>query len=89
VSRRARFRAACSSGTLERVVQGLVGMLLAALALDSLEQPIVAALAAAFAALLLVGTVRGWCPGALLARRTERAEVNRVGIPDERYPLGG
>ncbi|SDR96436.1 Protein of unknown function [Agrococcus carbonis] len=68
-------------------MQALVGVLLAAFAVDSLDEPVVAVLAAAGAAVLIVGAVRGWCPGALLARRATRGERNRVGIPEERETL--
>ncbi|WP_206447618.1 YgaP-like transmembrane domain [Agrococcus sp. KRD186] len=85
-SRRARFRDACAAGGVERVVQALVGVLLAAFAVDSLAQPLVAILAGAGAAVLIVGAIRGWCPGALLAHRAA-AEPNRLGIPEARDSL--
>lgn len=65
--RRAAIR--CAPGTAERVVQAAVGALLAAFALDSLGDPLVAVVAAAGAAVLIVGAIRGWCPGGLLAQR--------------------
>lgn len=81
-----RFRAACASGGVERVVQALVGVLLAAFAADSLAQPLVAILAGAGAAVLIVGAIRGWCPGALLAQRAA-ARPNSFGIPEARDSL--
>lgn len=59
----------CAPGTAERVTQAAVGALLAALALDSLAQPMLAIAAALGATLLIVGAIRGWCPGGLLAQR--------------------
>ncbi|MGM1030452.1 MAG: hypothetical protein ACQEWM_11395 [Actinomycetota bacterium] len=63
----------CAPGTAERVTQAAVGVLLAAFALDSLAQPVLAVAAALGAALLIVGAIRGWCPGGLLAQRAAAA----------------
>ncbi|MFJ6112548.1 hypothetical protein ACIQC8_00335 [Agrococcus sediminis] len=88
--RPARARA-CGAGRGERIAQALVGLLLAAFAVDSLDQPLLAGAVGAFAALVLVGAVRGWCPGSLpmllAARRAERP--NRHGIPEARQDLLG
>lgn len=59
----------CAPGTAERVVQGAVGLLLVSFALDSLADPMLTVVAALGAVLLLVGAIRGWCPGGLLAQR--------------------
>lgn len=59
----------CAPGTAERVTQAAVGVLLAAFALDSSSQPVLAIAAALGATLLIVGAIRGWCPGGLLAQR--------------------
>lgn len=94
MTRRGRLLADCAPGTVERVVQAFVGVLLAAFALDSLAEPALAALAAAGSALLITGAIRGWCPNALLARRTASANAegdpehpNRLGFPEARQPL--
>ena len=63
----------CASGTAERVTQAGIGLLLAAFALDSLDQPLLAIATALGGALLIVGAIRGWCPGGLLARRVAAA----------------
>ena len=82
-----RPRIRCAPGTAERVTQGAIGALLAAFALDSLTSPLLAALAAAAAGLLIVGAIRGWCPGGLLAARV--AAASRVPAADarERQPV--
>lgn len=63
----------CASGMAERVTQAGIGALLAAFALDSLDQPLLASATALGAALLVVGAIRGWCPGGLLAQRVAAA----------------
>lgn len=68
VSRR-RPAIRCAPGAVERATQAAVGVLLAAFAIDSLADPPLALLAALGAAILVVGAIRGWCPGGLLAQR--------------------
>jgi hypothetical protein len=99
VTRVGRLVRACGSGRGERAVQALVGALLAAYALDSLDQPLLAGAVGAFAVVLLVGAVRGWCPGSLMlllaARQTARSSAppagpaNAHGIPEARQDLLG
>lgn len=74
----------CAPGTAERVTQAAVGVLLAAFALDSLADPLLAILAALGAVVLIVGAIRGWCPGGLLA---QRAAARAAREPAEQ-PLG-
>ncbi|MCR8670003.1 hypothetical protein [Agrococcus sp. HG114] len=82
----ARTRIRCAPGTAERVTQGAIGVLLAAFALDSLANPLLAALTAAGAVLLVVGAIRGWCPGGLLAARAAAADADATDRR-EREPL--
>lgn len=84
---RRRLAAMCSPGTAERIVQGAVAVLIGAFALDSLDNPTLAIIAGLVAVVLLAGTIGGWCPGALLARRAAAAEPNTRGIPEARQPL--
>lgn len=82
---------ACGAGRSERVAQALVGVLLAAYALDHVDRPLLAGAVGALAALLLVGAARGWCPGSLPMLLASRRAVrpNRHGIPEARQDLLG
>ncbi len=74
----------CAPGAAERVTQAAVGVLLAAFAIDSLADPALAVLAALGAVVLIVGAVRGWCPGGLLAQRAAALAARDAAEPPRR-----
>lgn len=58
----------CAPRATERIIQGVVAVLVLAFALDAAPDLGIAIIGSAAAVVLAVGAVRGWCPGSLLRR---------------------
>ncbi len=77
--------AACNNSKTERVVRGVVALVVAAFAVGMIDQWWIAAPAGVFAAFLAVTSVTGWCPADLLPRRrVAPVRQNTLGFPDAR-----
>lgn len=80
-SRRVGSRA-CTVDRGERVVRGVIALVLAAFAVSSLDTLWCAIPAAACAGFLMVGAITGWCPTDLLVRTSGGVEPNDLGYPE-------
>jgi len=85
-SRRVGSRA-CAVNRGERVVRGLIAVVLAAFAVSSLDNLWCAIPAAVCAGFLMIGAITGWCPTDLLARTLAGVEPNHLGYPEAPQPL--
>ena len=79
--------ASCSRSRSERVLMALAGIFLAALSLNSLDQPWCAIPAGVCATFLAIGAITGWCPTQLLNRRDTHTPTNTLGCDEARQPI--
>ncbi len=74
----------CETTPVERLIRGLLAVMLGSFAFSSLDNLWCAIPAATCATFLLIGTITGWCPTNLLFREQVNAsgEPNPFGIPE-------
>ena len=77
----------CSSSRTDRVVRGIVSIMLAGFALSTLDNLWCAIPAGVCATFLMIGAVTGWCPTDLLNRQAPNSTPNAFGFPEAKDSL--
>ncbi|GAA1055262.1 hypothetical protein GCM10017608_30990 [Agromyces luteolus] len=79
----------CAVSRGERVLRGVIAVLLAAFAASNLDNLWCAIPAGICSTFLAIGAVTGWCPTDLLSRSAVETEPNVLGYPEARRELLG